>query len=109
MTVKQAVKELCGLVRCWKFGVKHQKGVYVGGRVHFVNGENVELGVGVQIRPDCDLFAGEVFKIGKHCDIGTRNRIVGNVIIEDSVLFGPDNSIASHDHIYTNTERPILE
>ena len=83
-------------------------GVYIGKGVHFVNGKNIKLGKAVSIRPDCDLFAGKQITIGKNCDIGTRNRIVGNVIIEDSVLFGPDNYICSSDHCYKNIDIPIL-
>ena len=66
------------------------------------------MGNGVQIRPECDLFAGSVFEIGNNCDIGTRNRIAGEVIIKNNVLFGPDNFVCSYDHSYMDIEKPIM-
>lgn len=47
--------------------------------------------------------------IGDRCDIGTRNRIAGEVIIESDVLFGPDNYICSSDHVFDNPNVPIME
>lgn len=85
------------------------RGVYIGRNVHITNGKNIKVGNNVSIRPCCDLFAGDTFVIGDNCDIGTRNRIAGNVIIEKSVLFGPDNYICSTDHCYENINMPILE
>lgn len=58
MGFKQLVKGALGAVRCRLAGVKAGKGVYVGSRVHFVNGKNVALADGAQVRPGCDLFAG---------------------------------------------------
>ena len=58
-------------------------GVYIGKEVHFANGANIKLGKDVSVRPYCDLFAGEIFEVGDNCDIGTRNRIAGNVVIGD--------------------------
>lgn len=83
-------------------------GVYIGRHVHITNGQNICLGRNISIRPDCDLFAGTCIEIGENCDIGTRNRIVGNVIIGDSVLIGPDNYICSRDHRYENIQLPIM-
>lgn len=83
--------------------------MYVGRHVHFVNGRNIELGKDIQIRPDVDLFAGSVFRIGDGCDIGTRNRIVGNIIIEEKVLLGPDNYICSEEHCYENIHIPVID
>lgn len=74
-----------------------------------MNGNRIKLGSGVQIRPDCDLFAGRVFIIDDGCDIGTRNRIVGEVIIEKDVLIGPDNYICSNDHIYDDPLIPVIK
>ena len=54
-------------------------------------------------------FAGDYLRIGNGCDIGIRNRIAGCVIIEDSVLIGPDNYICSYDHTYTDVNTPIIE
>lgn len=58
MEIKQLVKSTLGAVRCCLAGAKAGRGVYVGSRVHFVNGRNVTFGEGVQVRPGCDLFAG---------------------------------------------------
>lgn len=67
------------------------------------------MGDGVQIRPDVDIFAGEKLIIGDRCDIGTRNRIVGEIVIESDVLLGMDNYISSSDHIYDNPDMPIMD
>lgn len=80
----------------------------MGRHVHFVNGKRIQLGKGVKIRPDVDMFASELLFVGANCDIGTRNRIVGNVVIEDDVLMGPDNYICSVDHCYQNINVPIM-
>lgn len=63
----------------------------------------------MSIRPDVDLFAGNKFEIGDNCDVGVRNRFDGEIIIEDSVLFGPDNYISSTDHCYTDINAPIID
>lgn len=55
------------------------------------------------------MFAGNIFVIGANSDIGTRNRIAGNIIIEDSVLLGPDNYISSNDHKFEDVYKPILQ
>lgn len=85
-----------------------QGGVYIGRNVHIVRGHNIKLGKGVSIRPDCDLFADDFLEIGDRSDIGTRNRIVGNVIIEEDVLFGPDNYVCSTDHAFEDPNIPII-
>lgn len=110
MSVKKIIKNILGYIRCSLAGVAYpQGGVYIGRNVHFANGKNIKLGKQVQIRPDVDLFAGEIFQIGNGCDIGTRNRINGNVVIEENVLLGPDNYISSEDHCYENITLPIME
>ena len=108
---KTIIKNVLGYLRCTFARVDYpSKGnIYIGRNVHFVNGKNIKLGKNIQIRPDVDLFSGECLKIGNGCDIGTRNRIVGNVIVEDNVLMGPDNYICSHDHCYENIAVPIIE
>lgn len=88
---------------------KKSGGVYIGKEVHIIGGSNITFGKNVQIRPYCDLFAGRVFRIGNGCDIGERNRIAGEIVIEDCVLFGPDNFICSYDHTYEDITVPILE
>ena len=108
MNLKNCIKHLLGRLRCIRSGISCRKNVYVGKGVHFVNGKNIQLGTNVSIRPYCDLFAGKVFKIDDGCDIGTRNRIAGNVIIEDHVLIGPDNYICSSDHCYEDVSIPIM-
>lgn len=106
--IKILIKYIMGFIRCKVAGVQYPGKVYVGRQVHFANGRKIRLGQGVQIRPEVDLFAGDVFVIGKGCDIGTRNRIVGNIIIENNVLFGPDNYISSEDHAFADIHTPIM-
>lgn len=102
------IKSLFGYIRCVKNGITYTGGIYIGRNVHFENSKNISLGTKVSIRPNCDLFAGSKFVIGNNCDVGTRNRIAGNIVIEDYVLFGPDNYICSTDHNYTDIEIPIM-
>lgn len=64
----------------------------------------MKIGNNVSIKPYCDLYAGEVYEIEEGTDIGARNRIEGNIIIEKQVLFGPDNYIYSTDHCYEKME-----
>lgn len=109
MGVKQFIKSAQGVIRCFFAGVRAGKGVYVGARVHFVNGKNVKLGDSVQIRPGCDLFAGKSISIGARSDIGERNRINGNVLIGDAVFLGPDNYISSDDHCFEDALVPVLD
>ena len=85
------------------------RGVYIGKHVHIGNGKNITLGRGVQIRPDVDLFAGEKLVIGDRCDIGTRNRFSGTIVLESDVLLGPDNFICSENHDYENIDVPIKD
>lgn len=106
--LKGFIKNVLVFLRCFLAGVPYPGNVYVGRHVHFENGKRIELGRNVQIRPDVDLFASDVFIIGEGCDIGTRNRIAGNIIIENSVLFGPDNYICSEDHIFDDVSIPIM-
>ena len=109
MQIKNIVKNALGYFRCKIKGICPGKRIYIGGRVHVIGGDKISLGNDVQIRPDVDLFAGERFCIGDGVDIGTRNRIAGNVVIEDKVLFGPDNYICSSDHVFEDISVPIIE
>lgn len=108
MNIKTHIKHFLGWLRCMKNGVGYRGGVYIGKEVHFANGVNIKFGKNVSVRPYCDLFASEVFEMGDNCDIGTRNRIAGNVIIGDNVLFGPDNFICSYTHTFENPDMPIM-
>ena len=106
--IKNFVKHFLGSIRCHLNGIECSRGVYIGKNVRVVNGKNVTLGKNVSIRPDCDLFAGTKMFIGDYCDLGTRNRFTGNIIIENSVLIGPDNYIASVDHCYEDISKPVM-
>ena len=107
--MKEHLKNVLGFLRCIisKIGCFHW-GVYIGKNVHIVNGKNIELGKNVKIRPNCDLFAGSKMVIKDNCDLGERNRLDGNIVIEESVLFGPDNYISSVDHRYSDLTKPIM-
>lgn len=106
--IKNQIKKLLGALQCLRTGVKIPGGGYIGRHVHVVNGKGIVLGKDVQIRPGVELFAGKKMVIGDGCDIGTRNRIAGNVILEDNVLLGPDNFICSYDHCYEDISIPIM-
>lgn len=112
MRLKDVVKCILGSIRCRVSGVKSGKNVYVGSRVHFECGNNVILGNNVSIRPDCDIFpsegSGNGIEISDYSDIGTRNRLGGNVRIGKHVLLVPDNYIASVDHCFQEIDVPIM-
>lgn len=108
MNIKQRIKYLIGAIKCHLKNIKTHESVYIGKNVHIANGKNIVLGADVQIRPYCDIFAAEKFVIGKGTDIGTRNRIAGNIEIGEYVLFGPDNYICSQDHNYADINKPII-
>lgn len=110
MGIKQFFKSVLGAVRCCLAGVKAGERVYVGSRVHFVNGKNISLADEVQVRPGCDLFAGGGgIVVGAKSDIGERNRINGDVVIGEAVLFGPDNYISSDDHCFEDVCTPVMD
>ena len=66
MDLKKTAQHLLGRLRCIRARVPLSGGVYVGKNVHFVNGQKISFGNDVSVRPNCDLFAGNVFVI--HCD-----------------------------------------
>ena len=65
------------------------KNSYIGKNFKVTNGKKIIIGNNVSIRPNTDVFADDIF-ICDGCDIGTRNRIAGNVILEKNVLTGPN-------------------
>ena len=110
-SMKDLAKTFLGRIRCGLAAVSADKGVYIGSNVHFECGDHIVLGSNVQIRPYCDLFAsaeGTGIHIAETSDVGTRNRICGNVKIGKAVLLGPDNYISSVDHCYEDIEEPIM-
>ena len=109
MGFKRMAKNLLGTVRCWLAGVKAGRDVYVGSRVHIVNGRHVTLADGVQVRSSCDLFAGGGILLGSRTDVGERCRFNGDVVVGEAVLFGPDSYISSVDHRFVNTELSVLD
>jgi UDP-3-O-[3-hydroxymyristoyl] glucosamine N-acyltransferase len=109
--VKETMKYVLGYFRLnfKKVRVSFSSHIYVGKGVHICNGRKVNLGKGIQIRPYCDLFANPQIYVGDGCDIGTRNRIDGNVTIGKFTLIGPDNYISSNTHIYSDPNIPITK
>ncbi|SEA01017.1 transferase hexapeptide (six repeat-containing protein) [Pseudobutyrivibrio sp. ACV-2] len=106
--LKKKGQHIFGFVRCLRSGIQYKKGIYIGNNVHTTNGKNIELGENVKIRPFCDIFGLKNMVIMDNCDIGTRNRIAGNVVIEKAVLIGPDNYICSYDHCFNDLSNPIM-
>lgn len=47
--------------------------------------------------------------MGARSDIGERNRIDGDVVIGEAVLFGPDNYISSVDHCFEDVFVPVVD
>jgi acetyltransferase-like isoleucine patch superfamily enzyme len=75
-------------------------------------GNHVELAKDVWLNavPTSDsdgpkIMLGNNVKIGRRCSISARNQI----ILEDSVLFGPQVLIMDHNHEFANVELPIRE
>lgn len=104
------LKHFIGRMRCIGNRVAWQSGIYIGKHCNIKEGRNIHLGKDVSIRPFCDIFAScDGVKIGDNCDIGTRNRIAGKVIMESNVLTGPDVFICSYDHEYRDPSKAIIE
>lgn len=75
-------------------------------------GDHVDLAKDVWLNavPTSDTFGPKIMlgnnvKIGRRCSISARNQI----ILEDSVLFGPQVLIMDHNHEFANIEVPIRE
>lgn len=47
--------------------------------------------------------------VGPRSDIGERNRIDGDVVIGEAVLFGPDNYVSSEDHCFEDVRVPVMD
>lgn len=110
MELERTVKSALGKIRGAIAGAKLGNNVYIGSHVHITSGSNLTLNDDVQIRPHCDLFAGgNGLTIGKRCDIGTRNRIDGDVTLGEAVLLGPDNYISSEDHCYEDVAKAVMD
>ena len=109
MQLKQLIKSSLGFITAKKHHInKIGKNTYIGKQSKIINGKKIELGNNVQIRPYSDLFANDFIIINDACDIGIRNRIVGNVIFKEHVLTGPDNYFSLYDHCYTDPKKPII-
>ena len=110
MGLERTVKSALGRIRGTAAGAKLGNNVYIGLHVHITRGSNLTLEDDVQVRPNCDLFAGENgLKIGKRSDVGTRNRIDGDVTLGEGVLLGPDNYISSEDHCYEDIAKAVMD
>ena len=110
MKLERTVKAAMGKIRGTVAGVKLGDNVYIGLHVHITCGSSLTLEDDVQVRPHCDLFVGgNGLKIGRRSDIGTRNRIDGDVTLGEAVLLGPDNYISSEDHCYEDITKAIMD
>ncbi|MGO5416736.1 acyltransferase [Collinsella sp. LCP19S3_B11] len=110
MNPKKTIKNLFGAFRGVIAGANVGERVYIGTHVHIVNGASLAIGNDVQIRPFCDLFAGGGgIVLGNRCDIGTRCRLDGNIVLGQAVLLGPDNYISSEDHRYADVSIPVMD
>ena len=105
--MKKLIKTIFSFFKCLICHVKYNKSLYIGHHVKILNGNNVNIGRNVSIRPYTELFCYNI-SIGDGTDIGTRNRFDGEVIVGKNVLFGPDNYITSITHKYDDISRPIL-
>lgn len=103
------VKVINAFFVCLIYKVGWNRKISFGRGIKIVNGKNIFLGKNIFIRSNTDLFANENIFIGNNCDIGVRNRIVGDVVIEDNVLIGPNNYIASVDHEYRDVQKPVMD
>ena len=107
--MKKLFKSFIGKCRCLRWGIIHGKSVYIGKGTKLLGKKKIIIGNGVQIRPFCDIYAGDFLRIGSGSDIGTRCRIAGNVVIEENVLLGPNVFVCRYDHDYKDIEKPIIK
>jgi acetyltransferase-like isoleucine patch superfamily enzyme len=70
-----------------------------------------QAGPGLRLFPGTRLFGVEHLKVGSHCWIGLDNTIQahGGVEIGDHVLLGPGVKIWSVNHVFADSNRPIID
>ncbi len=79
-----------------------KNGVFIGNNVSLLKGTIIEC-TGVLSNLGEGIIIGNNVGIAQNCFIQVR----GQVIIGDNVLFGPNVSIFSENHIYENLDFPI--
>ena len=110
--MKKLIKNLLGLIKCFRFSVKkHGKRVYIGYNSKIVNGKSLKLGSDVSIMPYNMIVVhnGGKIVLENGCEIGMFSRIAAkNMIqIEKNVITGPNVFIADYNHEYRNIDRAI--
>lgn len=78
--------------------------------IAFGDGVGLSKDVWLNALPKPDSFGPKIMlgnnvKIGRRCTISARNQI----ILEDSVLFGPQVLVMDHNHTFSDVEVPIRE
>lgn len=85
-------------------------------RIFFQKRKLKEIGKNSEIRPYCTIIGTNNVYIGKNVTIPSGTILVTNphdsnskIIIEDDVLFGPNNAVYASTHNYSNPDIPIQE
>lgn len=79
-----------------------KSGIFIGNNVSILNNTIIEC-TGVIRELGDGLIIGNNVGIAQNCFIQVR----GKVIIEDNVIFGPNVSIFSENHIFDNPDLPV--
>lgn len=89
------------------------KNIYIGINCRFVNHGLIQIYENVKIRKNVFFICNNqaIIQINKNCDIGTNSRIscAKKIILEESVLIGPNVYIADQDHQYRDIHKPIMD
>ncbi len=79
-----------------------KSGVFIGNNVSILKNTIIECTGVISELGEC-LYIGNNVGIAQNCFIQVR----GKVIIEDNVIFGPNVSVFSENHIFDNPELPV--
>ena len=109
--MKYEIKNIFGLIRAIRFGIKHSGNIYIGKGCDIKGKDNVTAGKNVTIRPNVQLWAGGTIKIGDGTEIGEKCRIsiINSLEIGKKVLFSPNVYITDCDHEYRNVDMPVID
>lgn len=85
-------------------------------RIWFQKRKLVKIGINSELRPYCTIDGTRNVFIGNHVIVPEYTRLVtdpsdqdSKIIIEDSVLFGPNVSVYATTHSFTDISVPIKE
>lgn len=108
--ISKTVKYILGILRSGFAGIK-AKNIYIGHDTKIKNGNLINFGENVIIRPFAQIWVNSRSSIGKGTEIGERCRfsVTNSLSIGEDVLFSPNVYITDADHAYENINEPVIK